>query len=557
MAKVNHRNGSKPRPKTAARIDKALKAKAAIAEAPVPAPAPVEASAQTPIHEAVKSLFQNHADVRQAISTNLKDLTAKSQAIAERARTAFANFSPSKHSAADYDSRTYLAPDGDLSLTLRSVIEKGVEDIGTAGIPRWIRLEASDDLRALLTEKKGRNGSIGTMDLGDLLDYISRKASTSPSLAADPSYTSCAAELEAEKLIDEIVKAPTSKEDGRSRKEDAPAESGDVDELVQENVNLQMATATSPETQLLYAVLPNNADKDKVQSGIMQTFELRPGASDVTSYHDFNSLQIAFENVWSEIFDSQISNLGQQLYHEYIKLKDFAGSDAADPPIGSYSDLKALIAEIRQLSQFTEDDMPVSISAGSGGGATGSQMGTNQAIEVVKKVLDPASVITDAIGNKTVAAIVNPAGAVLDTLGKVFAGKQQLNWESFPGPLPVGNDIISTTFEEDAVPAGGVEIVIANSRDAWWWKGIEFWEFDATGKVVSNFKISNDPRDDDVWSKAQYNVLPLYTPQVQNAVIEFKKAAFAGVHTGYYTLSKLGDKLKDRTRVTFTWIKDS
>ena len=75
--------------------------------------------------------------------------------------------------------------------------------------------------------------------------------------------------------------------------------------------------------------IPNTADDDAVQSRILETFELRPGASDVTSYHDFHTLQIAFQHVWTRIFDGELESLGRELYREYVKLKDFSGSTDA------------------------------------------------------------------------------------------------------------------------------------------------------------------------------------------------------------------------------------
>jgi hypothetical protein len=108
-----------------------------------------------------------------------------------------------------------------------------------------------------------------------------------------------------------------------------------------------------------------------------------------------------------------------------------------------------------------------------------------------------------------------------------------------------------------------VEIVLQNSPDAWWWKGIEFREFDATGKVVSHSVISNDPQANDASDpqRVSFNVLRLFTTQLPNGLLEFQKAApppFGfGIHTGYYLLAGLDVSLRDRMRVTFTWEKDS
>ena len=68
-----------------------------------------------------------------------------------------------------------------------------------------------------------------------------------------------------------------------------------------------------------YGLIPNGADSNNAQAGLLDTFELRPGPSDVTSYHDFSTLQIAFENVWTQIFDGELEALGRKVYREYVR----------------------------------------------------------------------------------------------------------------------------------------------------------------------------------------------------------------------------------------------
>ena len=51
-------------------------------------------------------------------------------------------------------------------------------------------------------------------------------------------------------------------------------------------------------------------------------FELSTGAADADSYHDFYRLQIAFEDVWTELIDNQLKPSGQELYAKYDALMD-------------------------------------------------------------------------------------------------------------------------------------------------------------------------------------------------------------------------------------------
>jgi hypothetical protein len=58
-------------------------------------------------------------------------------------------------------------------------------------------------------------------------------------------------------------------------------------------------------------------------------FELSTGAADADSYHDFYRLQIAFEDVWTELIDNRLKPSGQQLYATFDALMDVS-PDAYD-----------------------------------------------------------------------------------------------------------------------------------------------------------------------------------------------------------------------------------
>jgi hypothetical protein len=309
-----------------------------------------------------------------------------------------------------------------------------------------------------------------------------------------------------------------------------------------------LAAMRTPETAPAFEV-PSRADPGTVREGLA-TFELRSGPADVTSYHDFSSLRIAFQGVWTEVFDGQLESIGRKLYEEAVKLKVFAGLDPRAQAIDTLDDLKRLMEEVRDLAQITIDATPGEVRPPVSGGGSVSQSTT--AVDVAKEVL-----LGGPTGDPVVDTILNPGGALIEAIGNLFAGKPQLTWDSFPGPLPVGNDVITVRFEPDTVPAGTVEIVIENSPQASSWKGIQFREFDTHAKVISSFLISNDPRDSGVWQKDSYNRLPLYTPQLQNGLLEFQKAALFGVHTGFYLLAGLPARMPDRMRVIFRWEKDS
>ena len=317
---------------------------------------------------------------------------------------------------------------------------------------------------------------------------------------------------------------------------DSPGDQA-ADELVQDAVGLQMGSATAPEARLEYGSMPgipNTADDDAVQSRILQTFELRPGASDVTSYHDFHTLQIAFQHVWTRLFDGELESLGRELYREYVKLKDFSGSTDGDLRVGTVDDLRRLMTEVKKLSQIVEDDLPGDLR-GDGGNAT--RNGTKGSSE-----LSDGAKVAVGVATGGLSWLLDWALEALSLAGK----KPIIKWAEFPGPWPPRQDRIEVSFAPAVVPAGHVEIVLQTDYGSHI-KIIEFEPWDAAGnEFVHGPQISNAGHVGSV-------TLALRTSQIETGVLEFASEESTGLNLGRYVLGNLPEKLNDGTRVTFYW----
>jgi hypothetical protein len=310
--------------------------------------------------------------------------------------------------------------------------------------------------------------------------------------------------------------------------------------FVKDAVIGQMAYAGPPEAQVRFSQIPNGADADKVQKSIVQTFELRPGASDVTSYHDFNTLQIAFAHVWTEIFDGELDSVGRQLYREYVKLKDYTGSSAPDFQVGTAADLRRLIDEVKKLSQFVDEDLPLGLrppgtDPRNNGGSTLTPEDGARGVGAV--LTGGASLFIEWAFNEIVKAGNTPVVA---------------KWSDFPLKLNEGrgNIIELLAPEQNAMQRGTVEIVLETDANSFK-KQISFQQWDqATERPVytadlQNFGGGHGPRDS----------LVLNTVQVQDGTLKFisEDEIVNQLLLGRYVLGDLTDVLKDRTRVTFRW----
>jgi hypothetical protein len=514
-----------------------------------------------PLRAAVDAVFRNEQVVANAFKENLKERTLASEAIARRAEKAFENFSPSGYSKEERAERTYLAPTDDLPKTLAAVAKDGARALKQADKNRGIRLTRNAALERLLEDKRSeRAATIGTISHVDLVEYVLDRLGTTPAPVASArlaATATCSVDDEVEQRLGEIENGQPAAHEADTEEEidaggadgDAPeAHAGDheltTDEVVKAKVTLLMDTVVSPEKPIRIDPPEHPVDAKVIQSSI-KTFELRDGPADVTSYHDFNSLQIAFRHVWTEVFDTEIEALGKELYQEYVKLKDFSGLDTGkDAPISTVEDLARLIAEVKELSTLTQGELP----GGSASGRDGSGRGPAGAGDLRDDPLYQA-LTGSFIGNDAAQAVLNPVGFGIDLLANIFAGTQQITWALLEdGRIPGGIDVVTATFEQNAVSAGTVEIVLTTSADAGTWKGIDFTELDTSGRPVDVRKISNHPQDT--------NRMRLSTQRVKNGVLTFGKEITFGIHKAHYFLTDLDEKLKGRTRVTFNWQKD-
>jgi hypothetical protein len=506
----------------------------------------------TPQRAAVDAIFQNEASVRQAIKENLTTLRPESDAVAKRVQEAFRTFNPSQLSTEELARRHYVAPGADPAEMLDAVIIKGVDALRSANTDRAITFRNSADLKKLIKKAPKPTDSLnGVAELGPLIDFINSKSKGS-SLITEPTYTLCKAELEADKIL-EVVENPSKSGNGddAANSKDSSPKTREADQLVKDHVNLQMKSATAPESQLAYGKIPNSADEDKVQSGILQTFQLRPGASDVTSYHDFHTLQIAFEHVWTEIFDGKLASLGRDLYSEYVKLKDFSGSGQPDLQVSTIGDLRRLIDEVRKLSQTVVDGIPEALIP---------KEGKTKPEDASKgRGIDWGRVTEDVLSGG-LAEIIRLAVEEIKKAGT----KPVLNWshiDSRGRPLPNGYGTIIATWSNNA-PAGYVQMRLGarhsyddNSPSKV--KIMEFQPWSSSKGMFINHMNGNDRNNlvSNVGHPEPYTTpwIELPATDVESGVIEFASEESTGFNLGRYVLAGLQEKLTSGWQVTFTW----
>lgn len=93
------------------------------------------------------------------------------------------------------------------------------------------------------------------------------------------------------------------------------------DSLLHE-VQQQIASATTPEVALDYRSLTSEVDNSGKMCDRLSGVSICGGPADVTSYHDFRTVQMAFEQIWTEAFDNMLEEDARELYAETVKLAE-------------------------------------------------------------------------------------------------------------------------------------------------------------------------------------------------------------------------------------------
>lgn len=328
--------------------------------------AAADPTAPKPLDTVVAAAFTEDDKIRDVLAKRLAPRALEARALAERATAAFTNFRPSVFSSAERARRNFLSEGEDLSRVMRSTVQRGVERMRDSADGRSLRIHLGDDATRLVAAPAGPNRRIA---LDDLLKYIGGKLGEAKTLQNDPTRTMCEAEARADDVLAAIeetrVPAPAAPAAPAGPAPAAPAATTDDDgaartaAFVDDNVRRLMADVVPPETRVRYAV-DSRATRGEAQEHV-DTFELRAGASDVTSYHDFKVLHIAFEHVWTELFDDRLQTLGTQLYYEAVKLEEFLQPGATTNlnfDITSIPDLLGLIKDIQALNDQAAEALP-------------------------------------------------------------------------------------------------------------------------------------------------------------------------------------------------------
>ena len=81
----------------------------------------------------------------------------------------------------------------------------------------------------------------------------------------------------------------------------------------------------------------------------LDALELRGGPADVTSYHDFHSLQLALKNVWEAVYDKAMRGDAAELYDRWVRVRRYLGQpEPDDTELNELESLEDLLSAVER-----------------------------------------------------------------------------------------------------------------------------------------------------------------------------------------------------------------
>lgn len=104
---------------------------------------------------------------------------------------------------------------------------------------------------------------------------------------------------------------------------------------------------TAPEEEVLFGLTPSN--RADIQDNVDQ-FSLDSGPADAPMYVDFHHIQIAFDDVWTELLDDDVVDMAEELYNEMAEMGgDPRQPSPDDPEARDLPPIKLLKKELKHI----------------------------------------------------------------------------------------------------------------------------------------------------------------------------------------------------------------
>ena len=303
----------------------------------------IHVPAAATIAEGLSAATKAGRNLQSAVTTALHAKFAPLAADLARTRQAFSTFTLGRRANGTRDGRVWLQPGEALAAKQNTLIQERVNAIAireadrTRGFTMRVPAQTLREWGVVVAD--GAATASGVVAHRKLLAWYRSRRQGVALKAGQSAMQSYCRQQEARQKFDDTVARCSADHEEPAPKPPESAGSGDI----QARVRDQISTVTTPEQHLSYGVdRPGGA-----LSAVIHT-----GAADVTAYHDFQEIQIAFEHIWSESADRSLQPFLLGAYREMVRYQNRVSGAAEFPDVGSVDDMRDLYNEFRGLQRM-------------------------------------------------------------------------------------------------------------------------------------------------------------------------------------------------------------
>ena len=340
----------------------------------------------TPTKESILQSLDNSFELEDAIQAKLNERTAKktkkANEASKKAKKAFEKFSPSSFSFEQRNDPTYLSPWDRLKNNQETIIKRNLESVEKSSkkriIPLFYSKEELKQMSGITLMPDGTYSGEANIELEEVILRMEDRMESTALFAIKDPLALCRAEMGLDDVLASITGA-TGREESTLLEpsiveEEAPipleevtpenpvlTDSDSIKGFIRSQIEEYLQKATPPENSVRFEDfnLTKRANQSDLKNGI-NALKIEGGPADVTSFHDFYDLQIAFEHVWTEVFDGEVGALGQSIFREWVKLEEFTEADAGSSFV-SMENLESFLVEVQNFQETVEVTIPPDI----------------------------------------------------------------------------------------------------------------------------------------------------------------------------------------------------
>lgn len=301
--------------------------------------------------------FKLSDSLKKKTNARLAEKLRVTRRAALAAKAAFADFFPSRIHKDLRLKDTYFAPGDDLRTAQQAVMTKDIEQAGIKSLQKGFTLKIGTENLLNMGIDPTATTKIKGPALARLHEHIKSLLRYGGIFGQKMSRDKCLAGVKAQAIESQFsgggAPVPEVPPGGGLPPVQEPGGVGggeiDPDKLVKDSVALQMKNAASPESSVTFGVIDRPRPEAETVTREIKTLSLSGGPADVTAYHDFHHLQIAFQPIWMEVFDAELRKKGEELYAQWVKTQSFFADSQAPLTCSTYEQLQQLYEDLTRM----------------------------------------------------------------------------------------------------------------------------------------------------------------------------------------------------------------